>query len=326
MSVYLLTGVAGFIGSRVAEFLMADGHTVYGIDNMNDAYDVRLKEYRLAKLIGRDGFHYRKWDIAEKSIIQSLHEWLPEEVAGVINLAAWSGTRLCMQNPWIYIDTNLTGTLNLMEYCRTYDVPKFVTASSSSVYGNKGKPPYKESDDTDHPLQQYAATKKSAEVMAHAYHHLYGLDVTVLRFFTVYGPAGRPQMVMFRFCKWIAEGQPVVLNGDGEQTRGFTYLDDIARGTILALKPVGYEILNLGGHEVISINNMIRMLEDRIGKKAQIVNRDFHPADVYANHADVSRAREVLGWEPQVGLDEGMTRLVDWYMQERTWASQIETP
>ena len=326
MSTYLLTGVAGFIGSRVAEFLMADGHTVYGIDNMNDAYDVRLKEYRLAKLIGRDGFHYRKWDIAEKSIIQSLHEWLPEEVAGVINLAAWSGTRLCMQNPWIYIDTNLTGTLNLMEYCRTYDVPKFVTASSSSVYGNKGKPPYKESDDTDHPLQQYAATKKSAEVMAHAYHHLYGLDVTVLRFFTVYGPAGRPQMVMFRFCKWIAEGQPVVLNGDGEQTRGFTYLDDIARGTILALKPVGYEILNLGGHEVISINNMIRMLEDRIGKKAQIVNRDFHPADVYANHADVSRAREVLGWEPQVGLDEGMTRLVDWYMQERTWASQIETP
>ena len=202
---------------------------------------------------------------------------LPEEVAGVINLAAWSGTRLCMQNPWIYIDTNLTGTLNLMEYCRTYGVSKFVTASSSSVYGSKGQPPYKESDDTDHPLQQYAATKKSAEVMAHAYHHLYGLDVTVLRYFTVYGPAGRPQMVMFRFCKWIAEGQPVILNGDGEQTRGFTYLDDIARGTILALKPVGYEILNLGGHEVISINNMIRKLEDRIGKKAQIVTRDFSP-------------------------------------------------
>ena len=326
MSAYLLTGVAGFIGSRVAEFLLADGHTVYGLDNMNDAYDVRLKEYRLAKLIGRQGFHYRKWDISDKAIIKSLHEWLPEEVAGVINLAAWSGTRLCMQNPWIYIDTNLTGTLNLMEYCRTYGISKFVTASSSSVYGSKGQPPYKESDDTDHPLQQYAATKKSAEVMAHAYHHLYGLDVTVLRYFTVYGPAGRPQMVMFRFCKWIAEGQPVILNGDGEQTRGFTYLDDIARGTILALKPVGYEILNLGGHEVISINNMIRKLEDRIGKKAQIVTRDFHPADVYANHANVSRAKEVLGWEPEVSLDEGMTRLVDWYMQERAWASQIETP
>lgn len=326
MSAYLLTGVAGFIGSRVAEFLLADGHTVYGIDNMNDAYDVRLKEYRLAKLVGRDGFHYRKWDIAEKKIIKSLHEWLPEDLTGVINLAAWSGTRLCMQNPWIYIDTNLTGALNLMEYCRLYDVSKFVTASSSSVYGSQGKPPYKETDDTTHPLQQYAATKKSAEVMAHAYHHLYGLDVTVLRYFTVYGPAGRPQMVMFRFCKWIAENQPVILNGDGEQTRGFTFLDDIARGTILALKPVGYEILNLGGHEVISINNMIRMLEDRIGKKAQIVHRDFHPADVYANHADVSRAREILGWEPQIGLDEGISRLVDWYMQEREWASQIETP
>lgn len=326
MSVFLLTGVAGFIGSRVAEFLLADGHTVYGIDNMNDAYDVRLKEYRLSKLVDREGFHYRKWDISEKTIIKSLHEWLPEEVAGVINLAAWSGTRLCMQNPWIYIDTNLTGALNLMEYCRTYDVPKFVLASSSSVYGSQGKPPYKETDDTAHPLQQYAATKKSAEVMAHAYHHLYGLDVTVLRYFTVYGPAGRPQMVMFRFCKWIVEDQPVVLNGDGEQTRGFTYLDDIARGTILALKPVGYEILNLGGHEVISINQMIRMLEDRIGKKAEIVIRDFHPADVYANHADVSKAREVLGWEPRVSLDEGITHLVNWYMQERAWASQIETP
>lgn len=326
MSVYLITGVAGFIGSRVTEFLLAEGHTVYGVDNLNDAYDVRLKEYRLAKLVGREKFHFRKWDIADKGIMQALHEWLPVEVAGVINLAAWSGTRLCMQNPWIYVDTNITGTLNLLEYCQAHAVPKFVLASSSSVYGEQSKPPYNENNDTAHPLQQYAATKKSAEVMAHAYHHLYGLDVTVLRYFTVYGPAGRPQMVMFRFCKWITEGQPVVLNGDGEQTRGFTYLDDIARGTIQALKPVGYEIVNLGGHEVISINDMIRMLEERIGKKAQIVYRDFHPADVYANHADTTRARELLGWEPQVALEEGITRLVDWYMQERAWASQIETP
>ena len=162
--------------------------------------------------------------------------------------------------------------------------------------------------------------------MAYAYYHLYGLDVTILRFFTVYGPAGRPQMVMFRFCKWITEGEPVVVNGDGEQSRGFTYLDDIARGTILALKPVGYEIINLGGHEVITVNEMIKKLEDRIGKPAQIVHTDFHPADVITNHADISRAREILGWEPQVSLDQGMTNLVDWYMQERDWASQIETP
>lgn len=326
MSAYLLTGAAGFIGSRVAEFLLEDGHQVYGVDNMNHAYDVRLKEYRLGKLLEREGFHFQQWDISEKSIIEKLDDWLPVEVAGVINLAAWAGTRLSLSDPWIYIETNMTGVLNMMELCRRHAIPKFVEASSSSVYGNLSEPPYQETDETDHPLQPYAATKKGAEALAYAYHHLYGLDVTILRFFTVYGPAGRPQMVMFRFCKWIAEGQLVVVNGDGEQSRGFTYLDDIARGTILALKPVGYQIFNLGGHEVITINQMIRMLEDRIGKPALIEHADFHPADVTSNHADVSRAREILGWEPQVGLDEGITNLVDWYMQERDWASQIETP
>lgn len=326
MSVYLITGVAGFIGSRVAEFLLEDGHEVFGVDDMNHAYDVRLKEYRLGKLLGRKDFHFRKLDISEKSVIEALDEWLPSDVAGVINLAAWAGTRISLSDPWIYIATNLTGALNMMELCRQRGISKFVLASSSSVYGNQSRPPYQVTDDTDHPLQPYAATKKGAEVMAYAYHHLYGLDVTVLRYFTVYGPAGRPQMVMFRFCKWIAEEQPVVVNGDGEQSRGFTYLDDIARGTILALKPVGYEVLNLGGHEVVTINRMIEMLEERIGKKAQIVHEAFHPADVVANSADVSRAKEVLGWSPLVSLDEGMTRLVDWYMQERNWASQIETP
>lgn len=326
MSAYLLTGVAGFIGSRVAEFLLEDGHVVFGVDNMNDAYDVRLKEYRLGKLLGRKNFHYKKLDIAEKTVINTLADWLPDEVAGLINLAAWSGTRLCLSNPWIYIDTNVTGSLNMLELCRYQGIKKVILASTSSVYGQISKPPYQESDDTAHPLQQYAATKKGAEVMAHAYHHLYDTDVTVLRYFTVYGPAGRPQMVMFRFCKWIAEGQPVVVNGDGEQTRGFTYLDDIARGTIQALKPVGYEIINLGGHEVITINKMISMLEERIGRRAMVTHHEFHPADVRSNHADVSRAKEILGWVPQVNLDEGMDRLVDWYMQEREWASQIETP
>lgn len=326
MATYLLTGVAGFIGSRVTQFLLDAGHVVYGIDNINDAYDVRLKVYRLGKLEGQEGFHYQKWDISEKSIIDRLKEWLPNQVDGVINLAAWAGTRLSLSNPWIYIDTNLTGTLNLLELCRQQDIPKFVLASTSSVYGECSSPPYKESDDTAHPLQPYAATKKAAETMTYAYHHLYDLDVTVLRYFTVYGPAGRPQMVMFRFCKWIAEAQPVVVNGDGEQTRGFSYLDDIARGTIAALQPVGYEVINLGGHEVISINEMIRILEAKIGKKAMITHAPFHPADVRENSADVTRAKEILGWEPQVSLDEGITNLVDWYMQEREWASQIETP
>ncbi len=326
MANYLLTGVAGFIGSRVAEFLLEDGHTVYGVDNINDAYDIRLKEYRLGKLLGRENFHYQKWDISEKSIIERLKGWLPEGVAGVIHLAAWAGTRRSLQNPWIYIDTNIAGTLNMLELCRQVPIKKIVTASTSSVYGQVSQPPYIEKDDTDYPLQPYAATKKGAEVMAHAYHHLYGIDVTVLRYFTVYGPAGRPQMVMFRFCKWIAEDQPVIVNGDGEQTRGFTYLDDIARGTIMALKPLGFEVFNLGGHEVITVNKMIGMLESRIGKKAMITHQAFHPADVHANHADISKAKRTLGWEPQVDLEEGITRLVDWYMGERAWARHIETP
>lgn len=326
MSSYLLTGAAGFIAFRVAEFLLESGHTIYGVDNMNDAYDIRLKQYRLKRLQANPQFKFLQEDISDRAIIDRLRDWLPGDIAGVINLAARAGVRTSLTDPWVYMDTNMTGTLNLLEYCRVSGVQKFVLASTSSLYAEKSKPPFNEQDDSDHPLQPYAASKKGAEVMAHVYHHLYGLDVTVLRYFTVYGPAGRPDMVMFRFCQWIAEGRPVIINGDGEQSRGFTYLDDIARGTIQALRPLGYEIINLGGHEVITIHQLIKMLEERIGKPAHVSYQDFHPADVHANQADVFRAGELLGWQPQVGLDEGVTRLVDWYMREREWVSQVETP
>ncbi len=168
---------------------------------------------------------------------------------GVINLAARAGVRASVENPWIFVDTNMTGTLNLLENCRQHQVPKFVLASTSSIYGEDAPQPTPETADSSAPLQPYAASKKGAEAMCHAYHYLFDIDVTVLRYFTVYGPAGRPDMVMFRFVQWITEGRPVLLNGDGNQSRGFTYIDDIARGTIQALKPVGYEIINLGGHE-----------------------------------------------------------------------------
>ncbi|HEY9121840.1 MAG TPA: GDP-mannose 4,6-dehydratase [Brevefilum sp.] len=326
MSNYLISGAAGFIAFRVAELLLEDGHTVYGVDNLNDAYDVRLKDYRLSRLKYFPDFHFLKMDISEKDSIDAIGEWLPEKVDGVINLAARAGVRTSLTDPWVYVDTNMVGTLNLLELCRQRDIPKFILASTSSLYAEESEPPFKETYDTDHPLQPYAASKKGAESMAHAYHYLYDIDVSVLRYFTVYGPAGRPDMVMFRFCQWIAEEKPVVINGDGEQSRGFTYLDDIARGTIQALKPVGYEIINLGGHEVITINRLVDMLEERIGKKARITHQDFHKADVHTNQADVTRAGEILGWEPKVDLDEGITRLVDWYMQERSWASQVETP
>ena len=326
MANYLVTGTAGFIAFRVAELLLDAGHNVFGVDNLNDAYDVRLKDYRLERLHEHQNFYFKKLDIAERTTIDALLNWLPEETAGVINLAARAGVRTSLTDPWVYVDTNMTGTLNLLELCRRHGILKFVLASTSSLYAEESAPPFKETDDTGHPLQPYAASKKGAEVMAHVYHHLYDIDVTVLRYFTVYGPAGRPDMVMFRFCQWIAEGKPVIINGDGEQSRGFTYLDDIARGTIQALKPVGYEIINLGGHEVITINHLLQMLEKRIGKRAQVTHQVFHLADIRTNQADVTRASEILGWQPQIDLEEGVSRLVDWYMQEREWASQVETP
>ena len=221
--------------------------------------------------------------------------------------------------------TNLMGTLNVLELCRRTGVKKFLLASTSSIYGANPPYPTSETASSSEPLQPYAASKKAAEVLAHSYHYLHGIDVSVVRYFTVYGPAGRPDLAMFRFCQWISEGRPVVVNGNGEQSRGFTYLDDIARGTILALKPLGYEVINLGGHEVITINNLIKLLEELIGKKSDVRYGPPNLADMFTNWADVSKAGRLLGWEPQVGLREGVRKLVEWYAAERSWANEIAT-
>jgi nucleoside-diphosphate-sugar epimerase len=213
----------------------------------------------------------------------------------------------------------------MLEYCREKGIRKFIQASTSSIYGANAPHPTPETADSDHPLQAYAASKKAAEALSHSYHALYGLDVSVLRYFTVYGPAGRPDMSMFRFVKWISVGDPVHLYGDGEQSRGFTYVDDIARGTIAALQPLGYEIINLGGHEVISMNRLIALLEQRIGRKALIERHPPNQADMLTNQADVGKARSLLGWQPQVGLEQGIGRLVDWYRAEREWVNRIHT-
>lgn len=325
MANYLITGAAGFIASRVAELLLEEGHRVLGVDNLNDAYDVRMKEYRLERLVSHSRFTFLKFDISNRQILTELEQSGIEKFAGVINLAARAGVRQSVEDPWVYVDTNMTGTLNLLEYCRQKGIPKIVLASTSSIYGSNAPLPTPETAVSDLPLQPYAASKKGAEALCHAYHFLYGIDVTVVRYFTVYGPSGRPDMSMFRFTQWISEGRPLRLNGDGTQTRGFTYIDDIARGTLLALKPVGYEIINLGGHESISMNDLIDLLEGRIGRTAEIKQFPAHPADMMANWADVEKAGRLLGWEPQVSLNEGIDRLVSWYNAERAWASQINT-
>jgi UDP-glucuronate 4-epimerase len=324
MARYLVTGAAGFIASRVCDLLLEDGHTVVGLDNLNNAYDVRLKHYRLERLGGKQNFEFHRLDISERTgIFDLLGKSGPFD--GVINLAARAGVRASVENPWAFVDTNLIGTLNLLEACRQFEIPKFVLASTSSIYGANAPQPTPESADSSLPLQPYSASKKAAEVMCHSYHYLYGLDVSIFRYFTVYGPAGRPDMVMFRFTQWINEGRPVRLNGDGSQSRGFTYVDDIARGTIAGLKPLGYEIINLGGHEPITMNEMILRLEELIGCKAKLEILPFHKADMMSNLADVSKARRLLNWAPQVMLADGMRRLVDWYRAERDWASQVIT-
>ncbi len=326
MANYLITGAAGFIGARVAELLLEKGHTVCGVDNLNDAYDIRMKEYRLHSLQAIRGFTFERLDISNREIVDRPASIADRPFEAVINLAARAGVRASVENPWAFIETNVLGTLNLLELCRRRGIRKFVLASTSSIYGANAPLPTPESADSDQPLQPYAASKKGAEVLCHSYHALYGIDVTVVRYFTVYGPAGRPDMSMFRFTKWITEGQPVQVYGDGEQSRGFTYIDDIARGTIAALKPLGYEIVNLGGHEVITINALINLIEQTIGKKATLEHHPSNTADMLANQADVTKARQLLDWQPEVGLKDGVKRLVRWYTAERSWASQVVRP
>jgi UDP-glucuronate 4-epimerase len=323
MSHYLVTGAAGFIGARTSEMLLEQGHLVTGLDNLNHAYDPRLKEYRLHRLQAMPGFDFVLADISDRAILESTA--LERKFDAVVNLAARAGVRASVEDPWVFVDTNVTGTLNLLELCRRNGIPKFLLASTSSIYGANPIYPTPETESSSEPLQPYAASKKGAEAMAHAYRHLYGLDVSIVRYFTVYGPAGRPDLSIFRFVQWVVEGRPVLIYGDGAQSRGFTYVDDIARGTILALQPLGYEILNLGGHEVITINDLVEMVEEITGRKAVIEHGPVNPADMRTNQADVGKARRLLGWEPQVSMADGIRRLVDWYMAERSWASQVET-
>jgi nucleoside-diphosphate-sugar epimerase len=225
----------------------------------------------------------------------------------------------------VYVDTNVTGTLNLLELCRAHDVPKFVLASTSSLYGARNPRPFREDADTNGPLSPYAASKKGAEALCYTYHYLYDIDVTIFRYFTVYGPAGRPDMSVFRFVKWINEGHPVRVYGDGRQSRDFTYVGDIARGTIAGLKPLGFEVINLGSDEPVVLMDAIRLIERRLDREALLEHHPRHPADVMATWADISKAGRLLGWRPQVSFEEGIGKAVQWYMDNRDWAKDVAT-
>lgn len=304
----LVTGVAGFIASKVAEKLLESGVNVVGIDNMNDYYDVRLKEFRLQVLTKFPNFSFYQIDIEDSKSLEPIFKNNKFEV--VFNLAARAGVRASMETPEVYMTTNTMGMLNLMNLMRDHHVKKIVLASTSSLYAGQ-KMPFSETLAVNTPISPYAASKKAAEVMAYSYHYLYGLDVSIVRYFTVYGPCGRPDMSIFRFVRWIKENKQLELFGDGSQSRDFTYVDDIAKGTILAAKPLGYEIINLGGgRNPISIQTVINTLENYIGKKANIKNFDFHKADIKETWADISKAEKLLNWKPEITLEEGLKRTV----------------
>jgi len=326
MSHIFLTGAAGFIASKVADLLLSEGHTVVGVDNMNNTYDVRLKQWRLAQFAGRPGFEFHQLDITDRQKMRDLWEaGEKNRFDALINLAARAGVRQSVENPWAYLDTNITGTLNMLELCREFDVKKFVLASSSSLYGRDNPMPFREDADTDYPNSPYAASKKGAEVLCYTYHHLFGIDTTIFRYFTVYGPAGRPDMSLFRFVQWISEGRPVTVYGDGRQSRDFTNVEDIARGTIAGLRPLGFEVINLGSDKPIVLVDAIQLIEEMTGRKALLEFRPLHPSEVPATWANIQKAGELLSWRPHVTFQSGMASLLKWYQDNREWTSKVAT-
>ena len=321
MKKILVTGAAGFIGSKVSEMILEKGRDIIGIDNLNDYYDVKLKLWRLNNLKKYNNFKFYKINIENYESLKSLFEkHLPDVV---INLAARAGVHYSLENPLIYLSTNAGGNLNLLELCREYNVPKFVLASTSSLYAGQ-KIPFNENLSVNTPISPYAASKKAAELMSYTYHYLYGLDVTILRYFTVYGPAGRPDMSIFRFIKWVIEGIPLEIYGDGNQERDFTYVDDIAKGTIKALKPLGYEIINLGNNHPYKLSKAIKLIEKYTGKKANFEYKEFHKADIKATWADINKAEKLLNWQPQINLEEGIKLTVEWTKKNWEWIVKVK--
>ncbi len=308
----LLTGAAGFIGAKTAEKLLAQGVEVVGIDNLNDYYSVDLKKKRLSSL-NSTSFQFKLLDIENKAQLRALFKEHKFDV--VFNLAARAGVRYSMENPDVYISTNVQGTLNILECMREFQVPKLVLASTSSLYA--GQPmPFKEDLAVNTPISPYAASKKAAEAMAYTYHFLYQIDVTVVRYFTVYGPAGRPDMSSFIFAEKLLKGEELPLFGNGNQSRDFTYVDDIAEGTILAAKKLGYEIINLGGgNNPYTLHQMVQLMEKISGKKAKFRHETPIKADMEETWADITKANKLLGWKPQMSFEDGIGLLMKWHLR-----------
>lgn len=328
----LVTGAAGFIGNTLSLRLLERGDSVVGIDNLNDYYSVALKQARLARVTGHPGFRFERLDISDREAVAALFHREPFDA--VVNLAAQAGVRYSLVNPHAYVDSNLVGFVNLLEGCRHHGVGHFVFASSSSVYGLNRRQPFSEHDNVDHPISLYAASKKANELMAHSYAHLFGLPCTGLRFFTVYGPWGRPDMALFLFTDGILSGKPIKVFNHGHMVRDFTYIDDIVEGVVRvidrpgsgnpewsgeapdpATSPAPYRVFNIGNNRPVELMHYIRVLEECLGKKAVIEFLPLQDGDVPATVADVSELAQATGFAPATTVEEGISRFVKWYLE-----------
>jgi len=317
LSKIVVTGGAGFIGSHLCEALLARDHRVTVLDSFDSFYDPAVKRRNIETISKDDRFSLVEGDIRDpKAVDQAL--------AGatiVVHLAARAGVRPSIEQPLVYQDVNVNGTVVLLEACKKHGLDKFVFGSSSSVYGNNKKTPFAESDFVDHPISPYAATKRAGELIAHTYHHLYAFDVICLRFFTVYGPRQRPDLAIHKFARLIAAGKPIPVFGDGSMMRDFTYIDDIVDGILRSIdRAKGYQIYNLGESQPVALGDLIGLLEDAMGKKAIIDRQPLQPGDVERTFADVTRAREELGYHPTTDMRQGLEKFVEWFQEQRSFA------
>jgi UDP-glucuronate 4-epimerase len=311
----LVTGGAGFIGSKVSDRLLERGDGVICIDSFDDFYDPRIKRRNIRGAGSHSRFVLEEGDIRDKEFLEDLAG--KHSIDAVIHTAARAGVRPSIQNPLLYEDVNIKGTMNLLELARSIQPKNFVFLSSSSVYGVNKKVPFSEEDPVDHPISPYAATKKACELICHTYHHLYGLNITCVRPFTVYGPRQRPEMAIHKFTRMIDRGEAIPMFGDGTSKRDYTYVDDLVDGILLALdRPLGYAVINLGEEEIITLRDLITLIEKTLGKEAKIERHPDQPGDVPITFADNTRARELLGYRPQVKVEEGVGRFIQWYLEK----------
>jgi UDP-glucuronate 4-epimerase len=309
---FLVTGGAGFIGSHVCERLLADGHAVWTLDDLNDFYDPFLKRQNLAEIQTQHKlFVFTQGDVADRACVDRLLQEVKFDQ--IIHLAARAGVRPSLEEPALYQRVNVEGTTNILEAARRSGVRKLILASSSSVYGINAKVPFSENDPIFHSISPYAASKLACEALGHVYHHVYGLDVVMLRFFTVYGPRQRPDLAIHSFARRIAAGQPIQVFGDGSSARDYTYVSDIVDGLMACIpQTFGYEVLNLGGAQPITLSRLVELLEAALGKKAVIERKPNQPGDVPKTWADISKAGRMLGYEPKIGIQKGISLFVEW--------------